>query len=87
MQAVMVEYDETTDTITSKDGADETSWVSVCEEYNDDVHRLRSVTEMGKFTGLYECFDDDNTRFFYVVEEDKDLYRIKHKHFLEKIGK
>lgn len=86
MQSVMVDYDETNDVITAKDAATEETWVSVCRRFNDDVHRLRNVSGMGKFTGLYECFDDDNKRTCYIVEEDEGLYRLRHKHFLEKIG-
>jgi len=83
---MLVDYDEKTDVITSKDAVKEEPWVSVCRRFNDDVHRLRNVSGMGNFTGLYECFDDDNTRTYFIVEEDEGLYRLRRKHFLEKIG-
>ncbi|GAB6097988.1 hypothetical protein JCM14469_42420 [Desulfatiferula olefinivorans] len=86
MQSVMVDYDDAKGDITTRETAREEPWEAVCRRFNDDVHRLRDVTDMGKFTGLYRCYDDDNRQWYYMVEEDDTLYRLRHRHFLKKIG-
>lgn len=86
MKSVMVKYDEDSDTISGHDGSESESWAKVCEKYNDDVHRVRDVSDMGTYTGLFECIDDDNNTFYYIVEEDKDLYRFKRRNVYKSLG-
>lgn len=86
MKAILVDYDVKSDKITIKNDAEEMYWVTVCEEFNDDVHRIRGIRDMDDYTGLYECIDDDNKSSYYIVEEDSELYRVKHRHFLDSIG-
>lgn len=86
MKSVRVDYEEKDDGIALKESAKEESWVTVCRRFNDDVHRLRDVSGMGVYTGLYRCFDDDNREFYYMVEEDETLYQLKHRQFLNKLG-
>lgn len=69
-----------------KEGAEEEDWAAVCTKYNDDVTRVCDVTDQGEYTGLFECFDDFNASFFYLVKEDKALYRMKHRRFLDNLG-
>ena len=86
MKSVMVMYDEASDTISGHDSSESEFWADVCEKYNDDVHRTRSVADMGTYTGLYECIDDDNKSFYYIVEEDPELYKFKRRGFYKKLG-
>ena len=86
MKSVMVKYDEASDTISGHDSSESESWADVCEKYNDDVHRIRNVTDMGTYTGLFECIDDSNKSFYYIVEEDPELYKFKHRGFYKKLG-
>lgn len=86
MKSVMVDYEEEADAIEMKENAKEEDWVDVCRRFNDDVHRLRDVSDMDAYTGLYRCFDDDNRPFYYMVEEDAALYRLKQRQFLNKLG-
>jgi hypothetical protein len=58
----------------------------VCKKFNDDVSRIKDVTDLKSYTGLFECFDDANNSFFYLVQEDKELYRMKHKHLYNNLG-
>ncbi|MDY0222127.1 MAG: hypothetical protein RBR67_13390 [Desulfobacterium sp.] len=87
MKSIQAEYDKETQQITVQEGAKPEEWVKVCTRYNDDVHRILDVTSIEGFTALYRCFDDDNQEAFYLVNEDKSLFRLRRKHFLRNIGK
>ncbi|WP_457551244.1 hypothetical protein [Desulfobacula sp.] len=86
MQSIQAEFEEISKKITIKKDATQEDWADVCKKFNDDVSRVCDAMDQGDYTGLFECFDDDNKRFYYLVKEDKDLYRVKHKHFLDNIG-
>ncbi len=86
MKSIQAEFEEANDKVTIKKGAKPEDWVAVCKKFNDDVSRVKDVSDQKGYTGLFECLDDDNKRFFYLVEEDKELYRMKHKHFYDNLG-
>jgi len=86
MKSIQAEFEKTSKKITIKKDAQEEDWPVVCRKFNDDVSRVCDVTDQGDYTGLFECFDDDNRRFFYLVKEDKNLYRMKRKRFFDNIG-
>ncbi|MCK5313028.1 MAG: hypothetical protein KAJ62_13010, partial [Desulfobacteraceae bacterium] len=71
MKSIQAEYKEESKDISIKNGAKQESWVLVCQQFNDDVARICDVTQVEDYTGLFECFDDNNNRFFYLVKEDK----------------
>ena len=86
MKSILAEFEEASKKITIKKDAIAEDWVAVCRKFNDDVSRICDVTDQEDYTALFECFDDANRRFFYLVKEDKDLYRMKHKHFFDNLG-
>ncbi len=86
MKSIPAEFEKDSKKITIKDDATEEDWGDVCKKFNDDVSRICDVTDQEDYTGLFECFDDANKRFFYLVKEDKNVYRMKHKHFFENLG-
>jgi len=86
MKSIQAEFDEKSKEISIKADAKEESWIDVCEKFNDDVSRICDVTDIEDYTGLFECFDDYNKRSYYLVNEDKTLYKMKHKHFLDNLG-
>ena len=86
MESIQAEFDEKTKKATIKKGAAKEDWVSVCEKFNDDVSRVCDISDIEGYAGLFECFDDHNTSFFYLVKEDKKLYQLKHRHFLDNLG-
>jgi hypothetical protein len=86
MKSIQAEFEEKSKKITIKKNAKEEIWDRVCRKFNDDVSRICDVLDQGNYTGLFECCDDDNKRFFYLVKEDKNLYRMKHKHFFDNLG-
>lgn len=86
MKSIQAAYGESEEKITVRDGAKTEDWGEVCRKFNDDVERVRDVRDVGTYTGLYVCRDDADTCFYYLVEEDRALYRLKRKHFLDNIG-
>ena len=86
MKSIQAEFEETSKKITIAKDAKEEDWATVCRKFKDDVSRICDAIDQEDYTGLFECCDDDNRRFFYLVKEDKNLYRIKHKHFFDNIG-
>ncbi|MCP3872565.1 MAG: hypothetical protein GY699_05330 [Desulfobacteraceae bacterium] len=86
MKSIQVEFEEASKKITTKEDAPEEDWVAVCAKFNDDVSRVCDVTDQEDYTGLFECYDDHNNCFFYLVKEDKNLYKMKHKHFYDNLG-
>ena len=86
MKAIEIEYDEDSGRIEAKEGAVEKDWVRLCRDFNDDVHRIGDVSDQGEYTAVYACFDENECKFYYLVEERKDLYRIKRSTFLGKLG-
>ena len=87
MKSIQAEFQKDPRTIKFKPGAEQEDWVKVCRRFNDDVERVCDVTDMGEYTGLYQCFDEVSKKFFYLVKEDRSLFRMKRKHFLNNIGK
>lgn len=87
MDAIRVAYDEKNNSVEILQGAVVEDWVAVCARFNDDVHRLRDVDDIGEYTALYECFDARDQRMHYVVREDAALFKLRRKNFLSNIGK
>lgn len=87
MKSILADYDKDNLKATVRPGAEPEDWIKVCTRFNDDVHRISDITDVEGFTALYQCFDDDNRSVFYLVDEDKSLFRLRRKHFLENLGK
>jgi hypothetical protein len=86
MKSIQAEFDEKSKKISISKGAKEVEWPDICRQFNDDVSRVCDVTDVHDYTALFECFDDYNKRSFYLVREDKNLYRMKHRHFIDNLG-
>lgn len=84
MKSIQADYTE--DRIRIREKAEVEDWVAVCRRFDDDVERVCDVSDMKGYTGLYVCCDEASRKFYYLVEEDKALYRLKRKHFLDNIG-
>lgn len=83
MKSLRVEFKD--DNVSEIEGAENENWVDVCDKFFGDVHRIRDFNK-DTYTGLYECFDDDNNPFYYIVEEGDTLKKLRRKNFNEKIG-
>ena len=86
MESIQAQFKEKSKKIIIEKDAKKEDWAAVCKKFNDDVSRVCDVTDQEEYIGLFECFDDNNKRFFYLVKEDKNLYRMKHKHFFDNLG-
>ena len=86
MKSIRVDYDEGTGKIEIAEGAAEQGWAEVCETFNDDVHRVKAVEDQDGYTALYECYDDDNRKSHFLVEEDRSLYKRRHYHMRRNLG-
>ncbi len=87
MKAILADYGGKPESIQIKKKAEPEDWITVCTRYNDDVSRICDVTDTDDFTALYECFDENNKPIYYLVKEEKKLYRLRRRHFFENIGK
>lgn len=87
MKALQVTFSNKKDEIEALQEKTEENWIDVCERYDDDVHRIRDVASHEPYTALYACYDEDNLPSYYLVEEDRQLDRIRHKVFLNKLGR
>lgn len=86
MKSIQAQYDPSNGKITIIPSAEQENWVDVCRRFNDDVSRVCNAEGIDDYTGLFECFDEKNQSVFYLVKEDKTLYRMKHRHFLDNLG-
>ncbi len=86
MKSIQVEFEKKSKKIANLKTAEIENWADVCAHYNDDVSRICDVNDQEDYTGLFECVDEQNKSFFYLVKEDKKLYRMKHKNFYDNLG-
>ena len=86
MKATQVQYDENKDLIKRIKGQPEEDWVAVCERFENDVQRVRDVQDQSPYTALYVCFDQDNQPVHFLVQEDRQLNKLRHKVFFSKLG-
>ena len=86
MKSINVNYDEETDAISPIETAKDEGWIDICERFDNDVHRIKSIEHPNGYTALYQCLDSENEPFYYLVQEDARLKRLRHKVFFNKLG-
>ncbi len=86
MRSIEINYQLETDTVEKIDDTTAENWIDVCEKFNDDVHRIKDIDVDSIYSGLYECFDDNNKRKYYLVEEAKELFTLRRKNVRDKLG-
>lgn len=87
MKAMQVKFDKDKDTIDIINDGIEENWINVCDNFDNDVHRIRDVEGHSPYNALYACYDEDNKPSYYLVEEDRQLDKVRHKVFLKKLGR
>jgi len=87
MKSLRVNFDETDQSTTPIENATIEPWDDVCERFDNDVHRIMTVSDQEDFTAIYACYDDNNEPAYYLVEEDEDLAKLRRKIFLKKLGR
>ena len=86
MKALKVHFDREKDSITTIKDQPEEDWVAVCERFENDVQRVRDAQDRSPYTALYICFDQDNQPVHFLVQEDRQLNKLRRKVFLSKLG-
>jgi hypothetical protein len=87
MKALGVEYDAATDRIALPETDKIEDWAAVCERFDGDVHRIRAADEATGYDALYVCYDEENQPIHFLVAEDAELQRARHRNFLMKLGR
>lgn len=86
MKCIQADYDDASQKFFIAKNAKTEDWAAVCRRFNDDVERVGDIADQNDYTGVYVCNDDTGTKVFYLVREDKALFRMKRRHFFDKIG-
>lgn len=87
MQSLQVNFDETTETIEPIESASPEPWDAVCERFDNDVRRIKTVSDTKGYNTLYACYDEDNQPIFFLVKEDEALATLRQRTFLSKLGR
>jgi hypothetical protein len=87
MKALAVDYDATSEHISPQDVEKSEDWEAVCERFEGDVHRVRAASDVADYDALYVCYDEDNRPSYFLVSEDAELQRARHRVFLKKLGR
>jgi hypothetical protein len=87
MKALAVEYDAASDRVTAPEDDNSEDWAVVCERFDGDVHRIRAADEVEGYDALYVCYDEDNQPTYFLVTEDDELQRARHRVFHQKLGR
>ena len=87
MKALRVEYNSDPGTIDTLPDESPEPWDTVCDRYDNDVQRIKSVSDRDTYSALYACYDEDNQPTYYLVEEGAALTRMRRKTFLSKLGR
>jgi hypothetical protein len=87
MKALAVEYNAAADSVIASDEKKSEDWAAVCERFDGDVHRIRAADEVAGYDALYVCYDEDNHAAHFLVCEDAELQRARHRVFLKKLGR
>lgn len=87
MKSLHVLFNEATQAIESIDNASQEPWDDVCDRFNNDVRRIKTVTDSKGYNAIYACYDENNQPVYYLVEESDDLTRLRQRTFLDKLGR
>ena len=87
MKSPRIKYEPESGTIDLLSEASPEAWDKICERYDNDVQRIKSISDRDDYTALYACYDEDNRPAYYLVEEGEKLARMRRKTFLSKLGR
>ena len=87
MKSLQVNFNESTQTIEAIDKASQEPWEDICERFDNDVRRIKTVSDPKGYNALYACYDENNQPVYYLVEERDALTKLRHRTFLDKLGR
>lgn len=86
MKSLHVKYNAESGAIEKIGDASPEVWEEVCDRFDNDVSRIREVTDQKGYNTLYVCYDEKNRPEYYLVEVDKTLNKLRRKTFRKKLG-
>ena len=87
MKSLHVNFNDATQAIDPIDKACPEPWEVVCERFDNDVRRIKAVSDPKGYSALYACYDEHNHPVYYLVEEGNELSKLRQKTFLDKLGR
>ena len=86
MKSLHVNFNEATQAIEPIDNASQEPWEDICERFDNDVRRIKPVSDPKGYNAIYACYDENNQPVYYLVEEGEALMKLRQKTFLGKLG-
>ena len=86
MKSLHVNFNAATQAIDSIEEASPEPWDAVCQRFDNDVRRIKAVSDPKDYTALYACYDENNQPIYYLVEEGEALMKLRRKTFFSKLG-
>ena len=87
MKSLHVNFNEATQVIEPIDGASQEPWEDICERFNNDVRRIKTVSDPKGYNAIYACYDENNQPVYYLVEERDLLTKLRNRTFFDKLGR
>jgi hypothetical protein len=87
MNSLHVNFNEATQAIEPIDSASQEPWDAVCERFDNDVRRIKTVSDPKGYNAVYACYDENNQPVYYLVEEGDGLTKLRRRTFLDKLGR
>ena len=87
MKSLHVNFNEATQAVEPIDNASQEPWEDICERFNNDVRRIKTVSDPKGYNAIYACYDENNQPVYYLVEERDVLTKLRHRTFLDKLGR
>jgi hypothetical protein len=87
MKSLHVNFNESTQAVEPIDNASHEPWEDICERFNNDVRRIKTVSDPEGYNAIYACYDENNQPVYYLVEEREVLTTWRHRTFLDKLGR
>ena len=86
MKSLHVKYDEKNGAIERIGDASPEVWEEVCDRFDNDVSRIKTVTDQKGYNTLFVCHDEENRPEYYLVEVDDTLSKLRGRTFRRKLG-
>ena len=87
MKSLHVNFNEATQAIEPIDSTSQEPWEDICERFNNDVRRIKTVSDPRGYNAIYACYDENNQPVYYMVEERDVLAKLRHRTFFDKLGR
>ena len=87
MKSLQVNFNEATQAVEPIDNTFQEPWDDVCDRFNNDVRRIKTVSDPKGYNAIYACYDENNQPVYFLVEESDVLRKLRQRTFLHKLGR